>query len=454
MVKLQKKYFIDTLLSELNVELKAKETKFYKAKPRKINITNLMLSFFYMALSDKNGYSIWAEHLAILFGGTVSKVAIWKRMNKEQVLCLQAILEETFKIKICQQYLSNSNDVALFSPFGEVYLQDSTIISLPDELCGFYKGSVSKGKQKSSIRIQAVYGLLSGSFREFNLASFTENDQGASADVVKLLNPGDLIIRDLGYFVLKVFKAIDLAGAFFLSRYRYGVIIYDAQTEGQISLSKILNRDIVDIEVLIGAVDKLKCRLVAVKLPEHIAAERRRKAQNDRDKRLNHSKEYMESLSWSIFVTNIDKQVWCHEKIVKAYKIRWHIEIIFKGWKSHFNMSTLVPEPPKSNQNDEKHLELYKHRIDSTILMLLIFIILFQIHIYTSLVFRIFHKHKKLVSLVKLCSYVATHKQRIFSCENIDVLEDEIAYYATFEKRRKRNNHLEIFMDVFGFQII
>jgi len=34
------------------------------------------------------------------------------------------------------------------------------------------------------------------------------------------------------------------------------------------------------------------------------------------------------------------------------------------------------------------------------------------------------------------------------------VLEDEIAYYATFEKRRKRNNHLEIFMDVFGFQII
>ena len=432
----------------------AKETKFYKAKPRKVTITNLMLSFFSMSLIGNNEYSKWAEHIGILIDATVSKVALWKRMNKEQVLCLQAILDETFNINIYQQYLSSKNDRVLYSPFGEVYLQDSTIISLPDKLKGIYKGSVSKGKQKSSIRIQVVYGLLSGTFKEFNLGSFTENDQGASGDIINLLNPGDLIIRDLGYFVLKVFKAIDSAKAFFLSRYRYGVNIYDAKTGKQISLSEILNRDIADVEVLLGASERLKCRLVAVKLPDHIAAERRRKAKNNRDKRLNHSKEYMESLSWSIFITNIDKQVWCPEKIIKAYRIRWHIEIIFKGWKSHFNIAALVPEPPKSNRASEKHLELYKHRIDSVIFMMLIFIIMFQVHIYTSLVFKIFYKHKKLISMLKLCSYIAAHKERIFACETIDALEKEIAYYTTFEKRRKRNNHLEMFMDVFDYQII
>jgi len=253
---------------------------------------------------------------------------------------------------------------------------------------------------------------------------------------------------------LKAFKAIDSVKAFFLSRYRYGVNIYDAKTEEQIPISKILNKDIVDIEVLIGASEKLKCRLVAVKLPEHIAAERRRKAKNDRDKRLNHSNEYMESLSWSIFVTNIDKQVWCHEKIIQAYKIRWHIEIIFKGWKSHFNIATLVPPPPKSNQKQKKYLEQYKYRIDSAIFMMLIFIILFQIHVYTSLVFRVFNKYNKQISLLKLCSYLATHKLRIFSCETIEELETEIAYYTTFEKRRKRNNHLELFMKIFDYQRI
>lgn len=404
-----------------------------------------------MALAGKNGYSKWAEHLSILIGDTVSKVAIWKRMKKEQVLCLQAILEETFKIRVCQRYLSGKNSIALFSPFGEIYLQDSTIISLPDELSKYYKGSVSKGKQKSSLRVQAIYGLLSGCFKEFSLASFTENDQGASGGIVKLLNPGDLVIRDLGYFVLKVFRAIGSANAFFLSRYRYGVNIYDAKTEEQLSLSKILGKDIVDTEVLVGAGERLKCRLVAVKLPDHIAAERRRKAKNDRDKRLNHSKEYMKSLSWSIFVTNIDKQVWCHKKILSAYKIRWHIEIIFKGWKSYFNMAALVPEPPKQNKNHENHLELYKNRIDSTIFMMLIFVVLFQVHVYTSLVFKIFNKHQKLISILKLCSYIATHKQRIFDCETIDDIEMEIAYYATFEKRLKRTNHLELFLDVFDY---
>lgn len=442
------------MLSKLNVEQIARETKFYKATPRKINITNLMISFFSMSLNGKNGYFKWAEYLGILINGTVSKVALWKRMNKRQVQCLQVILEETFKIKVYQQYLSSKNDRVLFSPFGEVYLQDSTIISLPDELSELYKGSVSKGKQKSSIRIQAIYGLLSGTFKKFNLASFTENDQGASGGIINILKPGDLIIRDLGYFVLKVFKAIDSVKAFFLSRYRYGVNIYDAKTGEQISLSEILNRDIVDIEVLLGASERLKCRLVAIKLPEHIAAERRRKAKNNRDKRLNHNKEYMESLSWSIFVTNIDKQVWSPEKIINVYRIRWHIEIIFKGWKSHFNIVALVPETPKSNRNSEKYLELYKHRIDSVIYMMLIFIIMFQVHIYTGLVFKIFHKHKKLISILKLCSYIAAHKERIFACQTIDELEKEIAYYAAFEKRRKRINHLEMYMDVFDYQSI
>lgn len=389
------------MLSKLNVEQIAWETRFYKAGPKKVSITNLMLGFFSMALTGKNGYSKWAEHIGGLIAGTVSKVALWKRMNNEQVQCLQAILEETFNIKVYQQYLSGKNDKVLFSPFGEVYIQDSTVISLPDELHKLYKGSMSKGKQKSSMRVQAVYGLLSGAFKEFNLGSFTENDQGASGDIIK-----------------------------------------------------ILKRDTVDIEVLLGKSEKLKCRLVAVKLPGHIAAERRRKAKNNRDKRLNHSKEYMESLSWSIFVTNIDEQVWPPEKIIKAYRIRWHIEIIFKGWKSHFNIADLVPEPPKSNRASEKHLELYKHRTDPVIFMMLIFIVMFQVHIYTSLVFKIFKKHKKLISLMKLCSYIASHKERVFACKTVNELEPEIAYYTTFEKRRKRNNHLEMFMDIFDYQVL
>ena len=201
-----------------------------------------------------------------------------------------------------------------------------------------------------------------------------------------------------------------------------------------------------------GAKEKLPCRLVAVKLPDHVAAEKRRKAKEDRDQRVNHNQEYMESLSWVIFITNIDPQVWGPMEILKAYRVRWHIEIIFKGWKSHLNIVELVPEAPKANRNGEKYLSLYKCRVDSAILMMLIFIAIFQVSIYTSLGFKIWQKYKKLVSCLKLYAYIAGQKEKILECMALEDLEPDIAYYATYDKRRKRLNHQERVLQVLDYQ--
>ena len=450
--KLQNNTFIQKQLSDLNVEKIARDTEFYKVSPHKISLANLMLAFFSMALTGKNGYHTWAKNLGKLIGGTVSKVALWKKMGKEQRDCLQAILEQTFNIKLSVRFVAGKNSQMLFSPFGEIYLQDSTIIALPEALKDYYKGNVSKGKQKSSIRIQVVFALLSGSFREFGLGSFTDNDQGASGGIIELLKKGDLVIRDLGYFVLNVFSQIASEGAFFLSHLRYGINIYDARTGQQIQRKEVLKDNIIDRQILLGAKEKLPCRLVAVKLPDHVVAERRRKAKENRDKRLNPSTEYMESLGWAIFITNISAQVWSPEQILKAYRIRWHIEIIFKGWKSHLNMARLVPEAPKANRREEKYLSLYKYRLDSTILMMLIFIIIFQINIYTSLGFKIWQKSGKLISSLKLCAYIADLREKILECFSLEDLETDIAYYATYEKRRKRLNHLERLIQLFDYQ--
>ena len=360
-----------------------------------------------MALTGTNGYHIWAGYLRELTGSTVSRVALWKRMGKAQSRLPAGHFGAYPLCEACCAFAGRKNSQPLFSHFAETYLQDSTIIALPEELKDYYKGNVSGGKQKSSMRLQVIYSLSSGSFREFSMGSFTDNDQGASGDILKLLKRGDLAIRDQGYFVLNVFKHMASAGAFFLSHYRYGTYIYDAHTGQQIQLGNVLRGSQVDREVVIGAKEKLHCRLVAVKLPDHVAAEKRRKAKNDRDKRLNHSKEYMESLDWAIFITNIESKVWSPKEILKAYRLRWHIEIIFKGWKSHLNMEKLVPEAPKANRNQEKYLWRYKCRVDSAILMMLIFITIFQVSIYTSLGLKIWQKSGKLISSLKLYAYIA-----------------------------------------------
>lgn len=450
--KIQKKSFIEGQLLALEVEKIARETGFYKAVPRKVTITGLMLSFFQMALAGRNGYHAWATYLGQLIGESVSRVALWKRMGKEQAECLRCVLEQSFYMKLPLHLMDRKSSRALFSPFGETYLQDSTIITLPEGLNQYYKGSVSGGKKKSSMRLQTIYGLTSGTFKEFDMDSFTDNDQGASGKIIKLLKAGDLVIRDLGYFALKVFKQIVSLKAFFLSRCRYGINLYDAQAGELLELGKVLKGNAIDIQVLAGAGEKLPCRLVAVRLPDHVANERRRRAKNDRDKRLNHSKEYMQVLSWAVFITNIDPQVWGPWEILQGYRARWHIEIIFKGWKSHLNMTSLVPEAPKANRNKEKYLSMYKYRLDSAILMMLIFITIFQITIYTGLGFKIWQKFGRLVSCLKLYVFITSCKEKILECISLEDMEADIAYYATYEKRRKRLNHLEILYQTFDYQ--
>ncbi len=84
-------------------------------------------------------------------------------------------------------------------------------------------------------------------------------------------------------------------------------------------------------------------RLVVLPLPPDLVEEKRRKAHNDRDKRLNHSKEYYQLLGYSILLTNIPQSKCSAEEISKLYNLRWQIEIVFKSWKTGFSLEKLTP---------------------------------------------------------------------------------------------------------------
>jgi hypothetical protein len=68
-----------------------------------------------------------------------------------------------------------------------------------------YPGNKNRtGKNFSVFKIQAIYDLLAERFVAFSTSGFTRNDQRASADILDLARKGDLVLRDLGYFVLSV----------------------------------------------------------------------------------------------------------------------------------------------------------------------------------------------------------------------------------------------------------
>lgn len=318
--------------------------------------------------------------------------------------------------------------------YKRVLVQDSTTINLPVCLSWCFPGNVSRGEKKSQLKIQVIYDILNNQFVHFEITPFTANDQSKSKDIVSIASEGDLVIRDLGYFALDCFQKINNSDMSFISRLRYGVGIRDKKTGKEIYLLKRLKKSgRFDQWVMLGSEKKVKVRLVAVKLSDQQANERRRKAKNDRDRRLNHTKEYYQMLGYSLFILNEGEDIFTPEQIAQIYGLRWRIEIIFKCWKSHFNLQTIIPQ----------NTSLTKERIEAIIYMMLIFILIFQSSIYNYILDYI--KNKKsdiLISLTKLSKFIALNIHMFFE-NDIETLCPQILYYCKYEKRKKRKNFLQ-----------
>ena len=163
----------------------------------------------------------------------------------------------------------------------------------------------------------------------FEITPFTANDQSKSKDILSIVQKGDLVIRDLGYFSLGCFEKMS-KNISFVSRIKHGVKIFNIKTSEEIKLLKHLKKyKSFDQWVLIGREQRLKVRLVILPLSDEQANEKRYRAKCDRDQRMNHSEEYYELLGYCLFITTECKTKFTAKHIAKLYGLRWRIENIF-----------------------------------------------------------------------------------------------------------------------------
>jgi transposase len=269
-------------------------------------------------------------------------------------------------------------------------------------------------------------------FLHFTLSGFNCNDQSTSGLISEHVNKKDLVIRDLGYFTLDSLKAISDKKAYFLSRLRYGVNIYDEQGN-LLSLKSLLRKKgPLDQWVWIGKKQRLKVRLVMVPLPAAQASERKRRARKNRDRRLNHSRAYYRWLDYACFVTNVSDEIWSSRQVAQAYKVRWQIEIIFKSWKSGFNLQNIFKEPCRN-----------EHRITTAILLMLVFVCLFMQKIYLQFTATVEKMNGKAISLLKLSKYAAANLYFFFMASRNKLLE-QIARHCCYESRSDRTNMTDL----------
>ena len=333
-------------LSCLPLHSLAKSSGFVLRRPRKLSLDAFLQSLLLALYQPSHSFQSWAAQLSALQGQLFSKQALHRRCGQKLVKFLELLLAS-----VLGSFTRRHCPIELFEHFGRVLLQDSTALALDPSLAKYFPACGNQHQSKlASVKVQAIFELCSQKWIHFQLGCLTDNDQKkASPLILDHLRPADLVIRDLGYAVLKVWRQIAARGAYFLSRCRSDFVLFDPQTHQPLELLDLLRDHCqLSLQLLLGAEERLPVRLVALRLPAHLAAQRRRRARANarRDRKLRLTKRYLKLLDWTILLTNVTPEQMNAQQLLEAYSCRWQIEVLFKTWKSHFQLGLLPRRNP------------------------------------------------------------------------------------------------------------
>jgi Transposase DDE domain len=295
-----------------------------------------LLRMLVITLLHKPDATMWDFRVtATQLGLDVSQTAVEKRFAAGQPLV--DFLREALERALKQTVASQPSTVELLKCFTAVFIGDSTTIPLPDELADLFPGcGGTEDTSNAALKLQILWDIKSGRLEQLVVETGRASD-ARSPTAVDKAEAGTLLIYDLGYFSLERFAALDRQKAKFISRLQPGTTVLD--TEGvTLNLLNYLRQQttgLVDMLILLGIAERLRCRMIAIRVPEEVANRRRQQARKKaRDHGREASAEYLELLGWTLFVTNCTAEELTWKAIVVLYRARWQIEITHPDYRS------------------------------------------------------------------------------------------------------------------------
>jgi len=272
---------------------------------------------------------------ASFFGVSITGRAIEKRFTPQLVEFLRRALGPI----VTRGIVAAPTAVPLLGKFTAVLVGDSTTVTLPDEYADAFPGCGGKADSgKAAVKIQLIWNLCTGKLAKL-LTEPGRSGDAQSAAVPYLAPAGSLSLYDLGYFELKRLARWTAAGAHWISRWQQGTITFHADGRPLELLSYLQQHTgpwPLDLPILLGASERLACRLIALRVSAEVAARRRQKAYAKAQK---HGRvptaEHLAWCDWTVFVTDCSAKLLKWKEVVVLYRARWQIELMFKLWKSH-----------------------------------------------------------------------------------------------------------------------
>lgn len=348
------KHFFKKQFDPKKIRRIARSTKLIQRSTSKIKGFELLNALLESALEPES-YSL--EGIADTMHeynarANLSKQGLSQRINTpECTLFFKSIYKECLSIisnQISSHILSSTNlrGSSPLNLFSRVVVIDCTEFPLHHSLKESFMGSGGPIENAAAMKICAAFDLKSNCLLSTEITDRRYPDQGLGKKILPL-QKNSLVMFDLGFFSISFLKQIQMEESFFISRLHGSTDIYaSAEDQDPLDIGKFLSKkltkkSVLDLTMHLG-VQKLPVRLVAVKADKK-SIKKRKKDYIKRCKKNKRkpSEETLERLEYGIFITNLPVEMISAVNIIKLFKLRWQIELIFKNWKSQLNIAYL-----------------------------------------------------------------------------------------------------------------
>jgi hypothetical protein len=327
----------------------------------------IFLDMLISQVFDKSQISLndHSVELGIKHAISITKQGIDDNFTAESTEFVRTLVEQQLQDQLCKRIpLENLKN------FTSIKIKDSTRFQVPNNLKNQYPGC-GGGASEAGVHIQFEFDLLSGKIADVHVSNALQQDSTDALETVEMIEPGSLLLRDMGYFNMDILEQIDQQGAFFISRLRPKVKIYEhKQGSYQLIDIKKIHRQMKDgqlayqeLSVYIGEEKKLPVRLIIELMPEEIVNRRLAKVNAEAKKKKRQvSEEYKAYTCLNFFISNVEQQWLTTPQIHSIYRLRWQIELRFKIWKSYYHI----------HANKKMKLHRFETYLYATLLFILI----------------------------------------------------------------------------------
>ena len=267
-------------------------------------------------------------------GVAVTPEALHQRFDRAAA----STLEQVLCAAVRQVVVADPIVLPILDRFGEVVVQDSTSISLPEALAEVWQGcgNGTPHAGNAALKLQLALDLRSGRLHGPSLHPGREPDVAATLEAD--LPEGAVRLVDLGFWDLALLGRLHQRGVFWFSRMQAMTAVQTADGQWW-QLLELLNAPpdpTLDLAVRLGREDQVEARLLAVRAPQEVVDQRRRRLRQEaKSKGEMVSALRLALAAWSVFVTTIPPELLTVAEALILSRARWQIELLIKLWKSH-----------------------------------------------------------------------------------------------------------------------